>query len=139
MTIKIITKTIENFVGSSSSLQLLLSLPEVDSKKKPISFTIYNKTTTNDPLTDKVSLVSYHYAVPYKNDVVSTVLLDTNKELYKEVSRQLSTIMAKKFQKPVYVAFGELDSSNNDLQLDQLFVLRSCVKYVEEELNKTKE
>ncbi|CCH59233.1 hypothetical protein TBLA_0B03950 [Henningerozyma blattae CBS 6284] len=149
------TKTIKTSIVSplndSQSIEIILTIPEAidqQSKKIPVSMVLYHNDNYRPETTgidqDKVKLISYHYAVPYtknngRTEVVSTPLLDTNVDLYRDLTRQISTLLVKKLNIPVYVAYGELIGapvSQSAIPMDQLFILRKCIAFVEEQLKK---
>lgn len=75
-------------------------------------------------------LTCYHYAVPFRDDeVVGTVLVDCADDAVRDITRQLATLVAKKFRVPCYVAWGSAAAS------DQLLVIRRCIQLIK--LNST--
>lgn len=137
------TKTIKQDIKpalsiSSSIIELIATFPEdiKKNKKAPISLTLSTKEDDQNNNND-VSLKCYYYSLPShrnNNDIVGTCLLDTNDDFIRDITRQLSTIIAKKFGNPCYVAWGVPNSAIDGFQLEQLTIVKECIDFLSKQL-----
>lgn len=130
------TRTVTHTVCSpvSSPIELVASLPkDPESRKTPISVILGFKNSEDE---EPMTLASYHYAIPYRDtaQVVGTPLLDTNNDWVRDITRQVATLMCKKFHKPCYVAWSTAPGQH--ATPDQLFVVKNCVQFVNDQLAK---
>lgn len=114
---KTVYETIETPLECVDVVATLPAPAEVSSgtKKLPISLVVG---------ASKSPLLCYHYAVPYKQDVVGSVLVDSADDAVRDVTRQLATLVAKKFRVPCYVGWGCASAS------DQLLVISKCIQLI---------
>ncbi|CAR28564.1 hypothetical protein ZYGR_0S01970 [Zygosaccharomyces rouxii] len=109
------TKTVSHTIETPlEPIQLLATLPVNDSKKTPISITI----------SGSAGLACYHYAIPYRDDVVGSLMVDDANDSKRDITRQLATLVAKKYQRPCYVAYA---CNNTE---DQLLIIRQCIEFL---------
>lgn len=130
------TRTVSHTVSSpvSSPIELIATLPtDPQSRKIPMTVILGFKTVEDE---EPMSLASYHYAIPYRDtdQVVSTPLLDTNNDWIRDITRQVATIMCKKFHKPCYVGWS--NALGQHTTPDQLFVVKNCIEFINDQLNK---
>ncbi|QLQ81453.1 hypothetical protein HG537_0F02140 [Torulaspora globosa] len=109
-------------------VELIVTIPsDVDNAKVPISVIIGFQ---DDEREAPMSLVSYHYAIPYRStkQVVGTALLDTSNDWVRDVTRQLATLISNKFNRPCYVGWS--NSMGQQGSIDQLFIIKQCIQFI---------
>lgn len=130
------TRTVTHTVSSplSSPIELIATLPtDLESSKTPITVVLGFKNGEDE---EPMTLASYHYALPYRETgkVVGTALLDTNNDWIRDITRQVATLMCKKFNKPCYV--GWANAVGQHATPDQLFVVKNCIDFIKDQLAK---
>lgn len=123
-------KTLNHTVDSPlyGAIELVGTVPTaLDNAKVPISVILGFR---DDEIEAPMRLVSYHYALPYRNSeqVVGTALLDTSDDWARDITRQLATLISKKFHRPCYVGWSE--SAAQQRSIDQLFVIKQCIQFI---------
>ena len=137
MSVRTVRKVITPSLSLSSSLiDVIVTIPTDSSNKKiPISITLsateVSEVNNDNGSGDLSNLICYHYSIPRnssKKEVVSAVLLDTNNDWIRDVTRQLSTLICKKYGHPCYVGWSNKSSYIN--AMDQLMVIKECIKFL---------
>lgn len=109
------TKTISHTIETpSDSIELVATVPVTDSKKVPITLDIAGSA----------GLACYHYSVPFRDEVVGSIMVDNADESKRDITRQLATLVAKKYQRPCYVAYARANAE------DQLLIIRQCIEFL---------
>lgn len=109
------TKTVSHTIETPlEAVQVLATLPANDSNKTPISITV----------SGSAGLACYHYAIPYRDDVVGSLMVDNGNDAKRDITRQLATLIAKKYHRPCYVAYA---CANTE---DQLLIIRQCIEFL---------
>lgn len=93
------------------------------------------------------TLVYYHYAIPSHlrhrkagEDIAGISLLDTSDDTVRDISRKLCEALARKYQKPCYVAWSSArPGGSTGTSIDQLYVLRNCMDFVNGVLDKARQ
>ncbi|CCE64005.1 hypothetical protein TPHA_0G01690 [Tetrapisispora phaffii CBS 4417] len=140
---KIITPS---FSLSSSVIDIVATIPtSLDNKKIPITVNIAlidsNQASEDgeyrsDDVRDisETNLQCYHYSIPSRlktQEVVSSVLLDTDNDYIRDITRQLSVLICKKYEHPCYVSWSS-NGSINTTSMDHLSVIKECVAFIKE-------
>ncbi|CCF55810.1 hypothetical protein KAFR_0A03750 [Kazachstania africana CBS 2517] len=145
MSVKTVFKTItsESSLNQSIPIEIIATIPEdLQASKIPISLTLcYQKDRNNDSKYQIPStFMYYHYSIPNRlrtkkatdDDVIGIPLIDTDNDWIKDISRKIANMVAKKYNKPCYVAWSNTKlMDNSTISMDQLFVLRSCMEFVQ--------
>lgn len=135
----------ENSLISNTPIEIVATIPtDLSSVKIPISITIsYLKDKRNGGSNNELTklptrLTYYHYAIPKRTnsgkngeEVVGIPLIDSNNDWVRDVSRKLATSIAKKYKKPVYVAWSATSmESSSTISMDQIYVLKNCIDFM---------
>ncbi|EDO17157.1 hypothetical protein Kpol_1072p27 [Vanderwaltozyma polyspora DSM 70294] len=146
MSVQTFSKTLEPSGSISGKLlDVSVTIPvDLSNNKIPITVTIGSKegginAGENDTGNDinNLKLLCYYYSISRrsdKNDVVSTVLLDTSIDSVRDTTRQLSTLLCKKYRHPCYVAWSS-DASNTNDMFDQISIIKTCVQYIHDKIS----
>lgn len=125
--VKTLVHTLESPI--SSPVELVVTVP-TDSKLTTVPISVILGFQSDDSPHQPMSLMSYHYAIPYRNtdQVVGTALLDTNNDWIRDITRQLATLISKKFHRPCYVGWSNAVGQGSTA--DQLFVIKQCIQFI---------
>ncbi|QLL30942.1 hypothetical protein HG536_0A07570 [Torulaspora globosa] len=123
-------KTLVHTVDSPlyGAVELVATIPtELENARIPISVVL---GFADDSAEAPMRLLSYHYALPYRTtqQVVGTALLDTSNDWVRDVTRQLATLISKKFGRPCYVGWS--NGAGQQRSVDQLFVIKQCIQFI---------
>lgn len=113
------TKTVSHTIETPlEPVQVLATLPASNSQKTPISLSI----------SGSAGLACYHYAIPFRDDVVGSLMVDDADDAKRDIARQLATLVAKKYRRPCYVAYARSTSE------DQLLIIRQCTEFLRQHM-----
>ena len=153
----------------STPFEIQLTIPaDLESRKVPISVHVFFEKRVPPPTGSEKeastaaavdnsdvaasqqqasTLVYYHYAVPSHlrhrkagEDIAGISLLDTSDDTVRDISRKLCEALARKYQKPCYVAWSSARPGGSaQSSIDQLYVLKNCMDFVNGVLDKARQ